>query len=147
MNFDPAVYVGQNVEAVNRALGNVILPADTKYTTVSFAYDGQLPGTATVILDLSSANKFTEEDTVYLYYLNLTTGKFELTSISQYTNGLARFVMTHCSDYIVTSEVLPGTVVAASPKTGDPANVLFYLLLAAAGTSFGFYGFRKKKNA
>lgn len=134
--FDPTVNVGKDVEAVNYAANKANLPAD-KFTTVSFAYHGALPGTAEVSIDLTGAGKFTWGQAVYLYYYNPETGLFEFVDDSVY-EGYTKFTMTHCSEYIVTSEKLTANVSTktTSPKTGEVANVALYSLIGLAAIAF-----------
>ena len=114
--FDPTVYVGKTVKEVSTAAAVAGLP-EASYTTVSFPYHGDLPGTAEVSIDLTNAGKFTRGQVVYLYYYNPETGKFEYIDDGVY-QGYTTFTMTHCSEYIVTSSKLT-TGGATSPKTGE----------------------------
>lgn len=138
-NFDPTVTVGAKVEAISNVMKDV--KSETlKYTQVSFAHSGDLPGEAEVRLDLSQGS-FEEGKTVYLYYFNPTTKLFEYVDESAFSCGYATFTMTHCSDYIVTSEKLDGTVAVATPTptptptptTGDSMPVIPAVLTLLVG--------------
>lgn len=131
VEFNPAVHVDATVEAVDTKLAAVELPSTLKMTTVSFEFDGTLPGEANVTLDMKNSDlaiENTAEGTVvYLYYYNPTTNLFELQDEAAVTNGLVTFKMTHCSDYVVTSEKLPSAAttqqtppVDNNPPAGDP---------------------------
>ena len=144
--FDPAVYIDKNVDTVKAALSKGVFPDSLRYTTVTFAHEGLLPGKANVILDLSSVNVFTDGETLYLYYLNPATGKFELVDISTYRDGLVGFTMTHCSDYLIANQALPGTI-TASPKTGEFAGTTGVCLLLAAAAGVMIFLYRCKKQA
>lgn len=136
-NFDPTVTVGAKVEAISNVMKDV-KSKTLKYTQVSFAHSGDLPGEAEVRLDLSQGS-FEEGKTVYLYYFNPTTKLFEYVDESAFSCGYATFTMTHCSDYIVTSEKLDGTVAVATPTptptptTGDSMPVIPAVLTLLVG--------------
>ena len=103
-----------------------------------------MPGEAEVKLDLSTGN-FEEGKTVFLYYFNPTTKLFELVDESVYSYGYATFTMTHCSDYIVTSEKLDGTALVAAPKTGDVSTIPVVVTLIAGCVLVGFVVIRRRK--
>lgn len=169
VKFDPTVYVGTASKDVEQKLESVTLPASLRYTSVHFAFEGNLPGEAEVTLDLSGYGKFEEGSTLYLYYYNPTTKLFEKVDSSSFCNGFATFKMTHCSDYIITNEELTGELVEvvtstsnqadgvtsttantttnlkASPKTGDVANVADCLALLFVGALLMSACFYKRK--
>lgn len=134
-SFDPKVTIGSAIQKLSERLSKGKLPENMKYTTVSFAYDGQLPGKVKVTLDLSDAG-FAENATVYLYYYNPEKDRFELTDSATYANGQAVFTMTHCSDYLVTDTRLPESYVqsAETPDTGDDTDAAGWMLLIFAGS-------------
>ena len=132
VDFDPSFETGKELADVSKKLATVTLPSTLKYTTLDFAYSGDLPGTANVTVNLASAG-FTEGSTVYLYYYNPDTNSFELICDSTYQNGSATFTMTHCSEYIVTSEKLPSALTVAAPKTGDSTDSLPFVLVLICG--------------
>lgn len=140
--FDPTVSIGDaivpDIDKVMAAGKN----SKVSYVTVSFAYDGKLPGKTDVTLDLSEGG-FTEGQTIYLYYFNEKTKAFELVDDAKYANGSAVFQMEHCSDYIVTAQKLATT--SASPKTGDTAPIALLTVVLFAGIALvGFFA-RKKR--
>ena len=156
IDFDPTVTVGKNVNAdVTKAISGVKISDTMKYTEVSFAFDGTLPGTAKVELDLSDAG-FTDGQKVLLYYLNPETNKFEKTGEAVYKAGVAAFDFNHCSDYIVTSEALPAEIVAnttppvtagTNVKTGDTSPIAICVVaLVLAGAALAVI-YKKKRNA
>lgn len=132
IDFDPSFEVGKKLEKVSKKLATVTLPATLKYITLDFAFSGDLPGTANVTVDLSSAG-FTEGQTVYLYYYNPEKNIFELTSEATYKNGSATFTMTHCSEYIVTNEKLPTALTSITVKTGDATNAIPFVIALICG--------------
>ena len=132
VDFDPSFEVGKKLEKVSKKLATVTLPATLKYITLDFAFSGDLPGTANVTVDLSSAG-FTEGQTVYLYYYNPDKNIFELTSEATYKNGSATFTMTHCSEYIVTNEKLPTALTSITVKTGDATNAVPFVIALICG--------------
>lgn len=132
IDFDPSFEVGKKLEKVSKKLATVTLPATLKYITLDFAFSGDLPGTANVTVDLSSAG-FTEGQTVYLYYYNPEKNIFELTSEATYKNGSATFTMTHCSEYIVTNEKLPTALTSITVKTGDATNAIPFVIALTCG--------------
>lgn len=124
VEFNPAVHVDATVAAVDTKLAAVELPTTLKMTTVSFEFDGTLPGEAKVTLDMANSDlgitNTAEGTAVYLYYYNPTTNLFELIDESAVTDGYVTFKMTHCSDYVVTSEKLPAAATTAqTPPAGD----------------------------
>ena len=137
--FDPTVTIG---DAIVKDIDKVMAAGKNSkvaYVTVSFAYDGKLPGKTEVTLNVSNEG-FKEGQTLYLYYFNETTKAFELVDDSKYQSGSVVFEMEHCSDYIVTAEKLagadknstPNKTPANSPKTGD-VSVLLYSVIFLAG--------------
>ncbi len=114
VEFNPEVTVNASIQAVEEKLSAAALSAEMKYTQIAFAHEGILPGKAEVALDLSEGGRFTEGAVVYLYYYNPKTTLFEKAGSAVYTNGTARFTLTHCSDYIVTSEELPEALISVN---------------------------------
>ena len=144
VDFDPSFEVGKDLPAVSKKLSTVTLPATLKYVTLDFAFSGDLPGTANVTVNLASAG-FTEGSTVYLYYYNPDKNIFELVCDAAYKNGSATFTMTHCSEYIVTSEKLPSALTATTPKTGDTTNAIPFVLALICGCAVvGFVVVRRR---
>ena len=125
--------IGATLEDVSKAMTKASVPETLKYTTVDFTYSGQLAGEVEVSLNLSDKG-YTEGQTVYFYYFNPSTERFELMDKSVYKSGVAIFKITHCSEYIVTNEELPTALTA--PKTGDQTNILLFALILIIGISF-----------
>lgn len=157
--FDPTVTIGKSVvKAIDTTMANSKVP----YLTVSFAYDGKLPGKTEVALDLSEGG-FKDGATVYLYYFNEKTNAFELVDEAKYADGFATFEMEHCSDYIVTAEKLsssaPATVstpkatpaskgtAAKNPKTGDTTPIIPLVVVMFVGIAAVVVAFYRKKRA
>lgn len=136
MDFDPMVKTGVEIKGVKDLLKKASLPDKMKYTTVSFAHDGALPGTAKVTLSLAEAG-FADHATLYLYYYNAEKGYFEYVDAAAIEGGQVTFSMSHCSDYIVTDTKLPAGITdqktTETPDTGDHAPLSFWFLCAVAG--------------
>lgn len=166
-DFDPSVKIGDGIIAAIDTAVAKDTSKTLKYTTVSFAYDGKLPGKTDVTLDLS-VGTFKDGAKVYLYYFDEKTKKFEFVDDAVYTEGFATFTMTHCSDYIVTNEPLsaavvkpgttpaptkkPGTTPAptkkpATVKTGDTATMMVFGLVLLAGFGLMTVAYTRKRRA
>lgn len=143
INPDNALVVG----AVDSGIAEVDL---------HFNYEGVLPGKATVEVNVG---KYIGADKLYLYYYNAETGKLELEASDIFVvDGIASFPLTHCSDYVLTAEMLrslvpvavttpeptqtetepetteePIVVSSASPKTGDNLMVVCIVMIMLAG--------------
>lgn len=159
--FDPTVTIGKSVV---KAIDSAMADSKVTYLTVSFAYDGKLPGKTDVTLDLSEGG-FKDGATVYLYYFNEKTNAFELVDEAKYTEGFAKFEMEHCSDYIVTAEKLGSTVTtpkatpasknnasnstksAKSVKTSDTTPIIPLVVVMFAGIAAVVVAFYRKKRA
>lgn len=75
---------------------------------VDFAHDGNLPGTATVNIQVSDL--FNTDSVLNLYYYNEETGELELTAEQLKTeNGYVSFSVDHCSSYVLTDGDLTET--------------------------------------
>lgn len=136
MDFNPMVKTGVEIKGVKDLLKKASLPDKMKYTTVSFAHDGVLPGTAKVTLSLAEAG-FADHATLYLYYYNAEKGYFEYVDAAAMEGGQVTFSMTHCSDYIVTDAKLPAGITdqkaKTAPDTGDHAPIGFWCFCGIAG--------------
>lgn len=139
IEFNPEVTIGANVEGMDTALKNAKVSDTAKLAVVSFAFDGTLPGKATVTLDLSTYG-FAENEKVYLYYLNKSNNTLELVDDSVCIGGKTEFEITHCSDYVVLNEKLA----AVAPNTGDTNAAASWLL--ALGTGMLLLCVWRKKN-
>ncbi len=151
-DFNPEVTVGTKIAAVDSALKKLSVPKTTKLTEVEFAFDGELPGTAEVTLDLSEAG-FTDNSKVYLYYCNEEKGEFELAGEATYKAGEATFEITHCSNYVVSNEKLPAANTSLkSVQAGDnsPVAMILWFALGLTGMAgvgaVGFTEYKRKKN-
>lgn len=124
VEFNPSVHVDAAIADVDTKLEGVELPETLTHSTVSFEFEGQLPGKAEVTLEMGSSDlgitNTPEGGVVYLYYYNPQTNTFELVDESAVTDSYATFNMTHCSDYVVTSEKLPSSATTQqTPPTND----------------------------
>ncbi len=131
VSFSTKATIGTQIAGVDKVLKSVTLPTTIKTVDVAFEHHGDLPGTAEVTMNLLSQG-FKNNSKVYMYYFNPSKNKFELIDTAIYADGVATFTMTHCSDYVITSEPLPAAIVATT-KTGDNSNIAFYVLLLLAG--------------
>lgn len=130
VEFNPAVTIGEKVEAVDKLLASANV--STKTVDISFAHDGNLPGVAEVTLDLSTSG-LTNGNKVYLYYFNEKTNKFELTDSAELKDGKATFTMKHCSDYVVSAEKLPSSIATSVVQAGDIVNMVVPVLTLLLG--------------
>ena len=149
IDFLPTVHVDVQIDEVSKCVEAAKVTADFKYTTVSFDFDGVLPGKAEVTLDIQNSNlgkaDVVEGQVVYLYYFNPDTKDFEYIDESAMKDGFATFTMTHCSDYIITTEKLAEDVGVDVPKTGDNTMVGLYTVVLLLGFAC-LYLSRKYKN-
>lgn len=126
---------------------------DVQEVDLHFGHEGSLPGKATVEIDVS---KYFSTDKLYLYYYNAAAGQLELvTSDIAVVDGYAAVPLTHCSDYVLTAEMLRSllpidtgedteadsikdekTAGIRSPKTGEKVNMILpvCLLCIVGGT-------------
>lgn len=142
--FDSTVTIGTSlISDIDKVMAAGV-NKNVSYLTVSFKYDGKLPGKTDVTLDVSEGG-FKNGDTVYLYYFNESTKAFELVDDAKYVDGFATFEMTHCSDYIVTSEKLQDAAKASAPRTGDLNPVVPFAVVLVAGLGVIAVAFARKK--
>jgi hypothetical protein len=111
------------------------------YDVIDFSYSGVLPGAFKISVNV--ADRFTDGTRLALYYNNQTTGQLEnqyqLTTVS---DGYAEFTIDHCSQYVLVSVDAVGSSIVestiSSPKTGDTAKIIFWLMLMAVAVFVGF---------
>lgn len=98
------------------ALVNAQLPAGVEAQTVSFAHDGDLPGTATV--EVPKSAELTSTEDLGLYYIDEATGKLELqdTDVTVTQDGKLQFSINHCSSYLVASKSSMTPQAPAAPE-------------------------------
>lgn len=81
---------------------------DVAKMDIHFYHDGQLPGEAIVSVPVKD---IFATDSLYLYYYDPITGGLELSAEGvAVVDGYASFPLRHCSDYILTSEMLRSLV-------------------------------------
>ncbi len=154
--FNPTISLtSPNADEVEAAAGteNII--------NVYFSYHGDLPGKATVTVNVGPQHA---GKTMYLYYYNATTGEIEyIRMVEIAANGNATFDILHCSDYFLSptklhsdDEAADNTqdVEIAPPATDDtqaPAKssmgMLPLLVVIAAGVIVAVALMAKKKKA
>lgn len=89
---------------------------------LDFDYDGQLPATAGIYINVSSV--FAEDGDLYLYHVDSTTGKIEQAdSDATAANGYATFDIDHCSDYFLTDEKIDTDAQQSSSDTAAGSSV------------------------
>ncbi len=100
--------------------GMKVTGGDSLY--LSFGHNGTLPGKASIFLRVTDT--FSDEESLNLYYYNE-----EDQSVSLVTNdlkpesGYVTFSLSHCSDYILTTENLEGaTTVPDDRSVSEPEN-------------------------
>ncbi|WP_105617314.1 leucine-rich repeat protein [Vallitalea okinawensis] len=74
---------------------------DEKGFIIKTKYEGKLPIKAKIKFKVE---KFANDQTVYMYYYNETTGKLELSGTAVNEDGQAEFEITHCSIYTITEK-------------------------------------------
>ena len=153
VEFNPTVHVDAKVDEIEKKLEHFEMPKDCKHTVVSFEFAGVLPGKAEVTLDMEDTGleieTLEEGKLVYLYFFNPETKSFELVDSSKVLEGYVTFSMTHCSDYIVTTELLAEDASDDKddinvPTTGDNTVVELYGVILLLGV--GCILMSKKRN-
>lgn len=89
---------------------------------VSFKHNGELPG-QTVVTLRDESGKYRAGETLYLYWLNPTTNKLQLSgrvTVTE-TNGMIylTFTMDHCSDYLITDVNVDNSGTTSPPSYGN----------------------------
>lgn len=93
---------------------------DVAKMDIHFNHSGSLPGEASVTISVKDI--FTT-DRLHLYYYNAATGMLELSAEGvPVISGYATFPLTHCSDYILTAEMLRSLVPDVKPDNGNTDN-------------------------
>ena len=93
------------------------IAADAKLINLYFSYHGELPGKASITVNVGTENAGT---TQHLYYFNQYTSEFEsLGDCTVDADGDVTFEISHCSDYILSDTMLheKGT---ETPDKEDP---------------------------
>ena len=153
VEFNPTVHVDAKVDEIEKKLEHFEMPKACKHTVVSFEFAGVLPGKAEVTLDMEDTGleieTLEEGKLVYLYFFNPETKSFELVDSSKVLEGYVTFSMTHCSDYIVTTELLAEDASDDKddinvPTTGDNTVVELYGVILLLG--IGCILMSKKRN-
>jgi len=101
-----------NAEAIAKLVGGI------EVTNLYFYYHGELPGKTKIRVKLADkANK-----TFYLYYFNTGKNKFELiqSGLKANEDGWVDFIITHCSDYILSEKEITGAIAATSQENANP---------------------------
>ncbi len=96
------------------------LTRGTKTTNLHFIYEGNLPGRATLRIQLPQyAGK-----ALFIYYFNPEKNRLELLSpdVVADRNGWFTFKISHCSDYVVSATPIEGAVII--PETGGGAETV-----------------------
>ncbi|RPF42026.1 concanavalin A-like lectin/glucanase superfamily protein [Hydrogenoanaerobacterium saccharovorans] len=100
--FDTRIAVDEN----NAEIAKLTNGVDT--TTLHFNYEGDLPGKTIIRVQQEKyANK-----TVYVYYHNPAKNRLELiaSNVKADEKGWLQFIITHCSDYVISEKPITGAV-------------------------------------
>lgn len=156
---DPAASVPEVTSALDSLAKDYGLDLASSYTEIHFNHHGDLPGKATVKVDITGTSLagLADGTKVYLYYYDPDTNAIKDEVEATVSGGYAIFPITHCSDYILVTKALKkaettvanatpatGTTDAAataktpasaatSPKTGDTTNAMPFVLVLVFG--------------
>lgn len=155
---DPAASVPEVTSALDSLAKDYGLDLTNSYTEIHFNHHGELPGKATVKVDITGTSLATVESgtKVFLYYYDPVTKEIKDQVEATIDGGYAIFPITHCSDYILVTKELkkaevkpqnpaptaptptapeaPKTATApTSPKTGDATNALPFVVALLCG--------------
>lgn len=82
---------------------------------LAFLHEGGLPGRATVTVNLGG--RLGDAETAHLYYYNPETRQLEIVAENlAVVNGQVAFPMSHCSNYILTAEMLKDLIPDREPE-------------------------------
>lgn len=82
---------------------------------LAFLHEGELPGRATVTVNLGG--RLGGAETAHLYYYNPETRQLEIVAENlAVVNGQVAFPMSHCSNYILTAEMLKDLIPDREPE-------------------------------
>lgn len=100
---------------------------------LDFASNGNLPGTAKVRIKVTDEMSERLNDTVYVYYFNPTTNKFEYVdkTSKDKSEEYYEFNISHTSQYILVNSKLDKGLVSTSTDRNDIShdNKLFFVLI------------------
>ena len=159
---DPAASVPEVTSALDSLAKDYGLDLTNSYTEIHFNHHGELPGKATVKVDITGTSLATVESgtKVFLYYYDPVTKEIKDQVEATIDGGYAIFPITHCSDYILVTKELkkaeaavqaptvqvPATQAAATtapeapkaeaaktPKTGDATNAFPFVVALICG--------------
>ncbi len=156
---DPAASVPEVTSALDSLAKDYGLDLASSYTEIHFNHHGDLPGKATVKVDITGTSLagLADGTKVYLYYYDPDTNAIKDEVEATVSGGYAIFPITHCSDYILVTKALKkaettvanatpatGTTDAAAtaktpasaattPKTGDTTNAMPFVLVLVFG--------------
>lgn len=86
---------------------------------LAFLHEGELPGQATVTVNLQG--KLGDAKTAHLYYYNPETKQLEVVAENlTVEGGYVAFPMSHCSSYILTAEMLKNLIPDREPAKPEP---------------------------
>lgn len=120
---DPAASVPEVTSALDSLAKDYGLDLASSYTEIHFNHHGDLPGKATVKVDITGTSLagLADGTKVYLYYYDPDTNAIKDEVEATVSGGYAIFPITHCSDYILVTKALKKaetTVANATPATG-----------------------------
>lgn len=137
---DPAASVPEVTSALDSLAKDYGLDLASSYTEIHFNHHGDLPGKATVKVDITGTSLagLADGTKVYLYYYDPDTNAIKDEVEATVSGGYAIFPITHCSDYILVTKALKKaetTVANATPATGTTASAATAKTPASAATS------------
>ena len=111
--------VNETLSTEESSIVEAELPEGVTAQTISFAHEGELPGTATVEVPETAALPSTDD--LGLYYIDEKTGELELqdTEVTLTEDGKLRFSIDHCSSYLVASK----SAMTPPPEAPDASAV------------------------
>ena len=159
---DPAASVPEVTSALDSLAKDYGLDLTNSYTEIHFNHHGELPGKATVKVDITGTSLATVASgtKVFLYYYDPVTKEIKEQVEATIEDGYAIFPITHCSDYILVTKELkkaedavqtpaaqapttqaaattapeaPKAEAAKTPKTGDATNAFPFVVALICG--------------
>lgn len=106
------ITVNPTVTISNNKFENMDKPPFEDAIYLKFDHEGDLPGKAEIELDVSKNNIYEKGKTVYLYYFNSKTKKYEYISTLTAADKKITVTLEHCSEYVISDKLifLPGDV-------------------------------------
>lgn len=118
---DPAGSAPEVTAALESLAKDYELDVEDSYTQIHFNHHGELPGKATVKVDITGTTLASVESgtKLFLYYYDPITGEIKDQVEATIEDGYAIFPIEHCSDYILVTKELKKAEDEVKPQ--DPA--------------------------